>query len=188
VAEADNPSDTLDRANKSDPDVVVLDISLPSGPSLPLIEKLRTLSPAPHVLVLSMHDDLAYVRAALSMGATGYVVKAISEQDLLQAIRSVDRGHVVIDLDNEALNSQVFQTMFPRKGGATLIARLSEREDVVLRLLGRGFTNQAVAEQLDVSPKTVATYRARIGEKLGLKTTAEFVKYAADTGMLGPEA
>jgi DNA-binding NarL/FixJ family response regulator len=66
-------------------------------------------------------------------------------------------------------------------------AKLSTRELEVLRLLGQGFSNLNIAEQLDLSPKTVATYRARIGEKLGLRTTAEFVKYAVDTGMIGPQ-
>lgn len=185
VAEADNGGDALLCAATKRPDVLVLDLTLPGGPSLPVIEKLQAKDNAPRVLVLTMHDDPAYVRAALAAGATGYIVKKVSEQDLLEAIRSVHRGRMVVDLDDEAKTAIVFQSLRPL-GSRNVAAKLSEREIDVLRLLGHGLTNQAVAEQLDLSPKTVATYRARIAEKLGLKTTAQFVKYAVDTGLVIP--
>jgi len=154
---------------------------------LPLIEKLSEQEAAPRVLVLTMHNEPAYVRAALAAGAGGYVVKTIGEQQLLAALRAVRRGQVVIDLDDESRTASVFASLVPRaaRGAATRGIRLSARELQVIRLLGQGHSNQAVAEKLDLSPKTVATYRARIGEKLGLKTTADFVKYATDTGLLG---
>lgn len=185
VAEADNSGDALLCAATKQPDVLVLDLTLPGGPSLPVIEELQAQVAAPRVLVLTMHDEPAYVRAALAAGATGYIVKKVSEQDLLEAIRSVHRGRMVVDLDDEAKTAIVFQSLRPLNSRSAA-AKLSEREINVLRLLGHGLTNQAVAEQLDLSPKTVATYRARIGEKLGLKTTAQFVKYAVDTGLVTP--
>lgn len=185
VAEADNCRDALERAAEHHPDVLVLDLTLPDGPSLQIIEKLQTRPEPPRVLMLTMHDDPAYVRAALAAGATGYVVKKIRENDLLDAIRAAHRGRMVIDLDDEQRNAQVFQS--PRATGAAgIAAQLSERETEVMRLLGRGFSNQAIAEELDISPKTVATYRARIADKLGLKTTAEFVQYAVDSGLVTP--
>jgi two-component system response regulator NreC len=184
-AETDNCRDALALASGKHPDVIVLDLTLPGGGSLALIERLRTEELAPRILVLTMHDDPAYVRAVLAAGAAGYVVKTIGEQELLAAIRAVCRGRVFVDLDDQARTASVFAA--PRKAHDPVAARskLSDREAAVLRLLGQGFTNQAVAEHLDLSPKTVATYRARIAEKLGLKTTADFVKYAADTGSLG---
>ncbi len=186
VAEADNCRDALHHAAELRPDVMLLDLTLPDGSSLQAIEQLQSLPDSPRVLVLTMHDDPAYVRAALAAGATGYLVKKVREHDLLDAIRAVRRGRMVIDLDDELRTAQVFQSL--RSCGAGDVApQLSERETEVLRLLGRGFTNQAVAEKLDLSPKTVATYRARIAEKLGLKTTAEFVQYAVDTGMVTPQ-
>lgn len=188
VAEADDCGKVLRLVEEFHPDVVVFDLTLPGGPSLPVVERLTARDAAPRVLMLTMHDDPAYVRAALGAGAKGYVVKSISEQDLLQAIRSVQRGRLVVDLDDEALTAKVFQT--PGQHASVVraaAAKLSDREVEVLRLLGMGHSNQNIAEQLDLSPKTVATYRARIGEKLGLRTTAEFVKYSIDTGMAGPE-
>jgi DNA-binding NarL/FixJ family response regulator len=134
-----------------------------------------------------MHNDPAYARAALGAGATGYVVKTVSEQDLLAAIRSVRRGKAVVDLDDEARTACVFGPGGSQavRGPFAATVGLSQREREVLCLLGHGHTNTVVAEKLDISPKTVATYRARIGEKLGLKSTAEFVRYATDTGLLG---
>lgn len=187
VAEADNVREARVLASRTQPELVVLDLTLPEGGSLELIGELVEKGPLPRVMVLSMHNDPAYARAALGAGATGYVVKTVSEEDLLAAIRAVRRGKAVVDLDDETLTAQVFGTGSPQsvRSPARATIGLSEREREVLRLLGQGHTNQAIAEQLDISPKTVATYRARIGEKLGLKTTADFVRYVTDTGLLG---
>ena len=185
VGEAGTGREMLQLAPKLHPEVIVLDLSMPGGPSLPLIEQLYKLDEKIRVMILSMHDDPAYVRAAMAAGAKGYVVKTISEMDLLSAIRMVNRGRVFIDLDDEAKTSEVFQVHSQLNSPFT--AKLSDREIEVLKFLGQGMTNQSIAEQLDISPKTVATYRARLADKLGLKTTAEYVKFAADNGYLGPQ-
>ena len=187
VAEANTAREALELATHLQPDLVVLDLTLPGGGSLELINELVENGPLPRVLVLSMHNDPAYARAALGAGATGYVVKTVSEEDLLAAIRAVRRGKAVVDLDDEARTASVFGTsgLQAVRSPARATVGLSPREREVLRLLGQGHSNQAIAERLDLSPKTVATYRARIAEKLGLKTTADFVRYATDTGLLG---
>jgi len=185
VGEAGTGREMLQVAPKVHPEVVVLDLSMPGGPSLPLIQQLQVQNSNLQVMILSMNDDPAYVRAALAAGAKGYVVKTIGEADLLAAIRMVHRGRVFVDLDDEARTAEVFQA-YSRLHAPTPV-KLSEREVEVLKLLGQGMTNQSIAEQLDISPKTVATYRARLAEKLGLKTTAEYVKFAADNGYLGPQ-
>jgi DNA-binding NarL/FixJ family response regulator len=178
VTEAGSAAEALDRAATAGPDVVVLDLTLPGG-GMGLIGKLLAREPPPRILVLTMHDDPAYARAALAAGATGYVVKTIAERDLLTAVRAVQRGQAFVDLDDEAKTAAVFG---PGGHKPDLSARLSGREAEVLALLGRGHTNQEIANRLDLSPKTVATYKARLAEKLGLHTTADFVKYVADTG------
>lgn len=184
VAEAGSATEALVQAQAAPPDVVVLDLTMPGGGGLELVGRLLGLEPKPRVLVLTMHDDPAYARSALAAGAAGYVVKTVRETDLLSAVRAIHRGQVFVDLDDEARTAAVFGPAGLAGMQRGAIAKLSEREMEVLRLLGQGHTNQAVAEQLEISPKTVATYRARIAEKLGLKTTADFVKYAADTGLL----
>ncbi len=186
VAEASNSRDAVTQAVMHQPEVLVLDVTLPGGASLPIIGELMERGVNVHVLMLTMHDDAAYVRAALAAGATGYVVKTIREQDLLQAIRDTSRGRMVIDLDDEGANASVFSSLLQpgmRRGHAP---RLSTRETQVLNLLGQGFANLEIAEKLELSPKTIATYRARLGEKLGLRTTADFVKFATDTGAAYP--
>jgi two-component system response regulator NreC len=187
VAEATTAREAQALVARAQPDLVVLDLTLPGGGSLELVSELVERGPLPRVLVLSMHNDPAYARAALAAGATGYVVKTVSEEDLLAAVRAVQRGKAVVDLDDEVRTASVFGAagVPAMRGVMKATVGLSPREREVLRLLGQGHTNQAIAEQLDISPKTVATYRARIGEKLGLKTTADFVRYATDTGLLG---
>lgn len=188
VADTGEPREVVNLVCSTQPDVLVLDLSLPGGPSLPLIKSMSAVRKTLRVIVLTMHDDPAYVRSALAAGARGYVVKTISETGLLAAIRSVSRGQFVVDLDDDDLTESVFQ--FAATGGSferfVTENRLSTRELEVLRLLGQGHSNQDISTQLDLSPKTVATYRARIADKLGLKTTAEYVKYAVDTGLISP--
>lgn len=179
VAEGGTVAEAREQALAVSPDLVLADMTLPGGGGMTLIETLTKCQPAPRILVLTMHDDPAYARAALAAGATGYVVKTVGERDLLTAVRAVYRGQIFVDLDDESKTSAVFAS----SRDSMPAAKLSERELEVLKLLGRGFGNQDVADRLELSPKTVATYKARIGEKLGLKTTAEFVKYMADTGI-----
>lgn len=188
VGEADTAQEARALAGRTHPDLVILDLTLPGGGSLELISDLVEAGTLPRVLVLSMHNDPVYARAALGAGATGYIVKTVSEEDLLAAVRAVRRGKAVIDLDDEARTASVLGAGGPHAlhPSAHATVGLSPREREVLRLLGQGHTNQAVADQLELSPKTVATYRARIAEKLGLKTTADFVRYATDTGLLSP--
>lgn len=188
IGEAGNISDALKIFAEKKPDVVVLDLNLPGGGSLPFSEKITSGTEGAKVMILSMHDEPAYVRAALAAGAKGYLVKTVRHNDLLAAVRAVHQGQVVLNLDDEAKTGAIFSGLAQSggKGPASHQQRLSGREEAVLRLLGQGHSNQEVAETLELSPKTVATYRARIAEKLGLKTTAEYVKYVNDNGLTGP--
>jgi DNA-binding NarL/FixJ family response regulator len=188
VAEAESVAEAADKLAAVRPDVAVLDLKSPGGDGSPSIEKLTEHDLAPRVLALSTDDEPACARAALAAGAGGYVVATVGESRLLAALRAVRRGQVVIDLDDETKTASVFASLVPRaaRGAGRRGVRLSARELQVIRLLGQGRTNQAIAEKLDLSAKTVATYRGRIAEKLGLKTSADFVKYATETGLLGP--
>ncbi|HEX8910939.1 MAG TPA: response regulator transcription factor [Humisphaera sp.] len=184
VAEASTAADAAAAADRARPELVVLDMTLPGGGSLGLQKQLADRGVRARVLVLSTHDDPAYARAAIAAGATGYVVKTISEPDLLAAMRSVRRGLLIVDLDDDAKTASVFGEVsaLARQEQGAGPEKLSEREAEVLALIGQGHSNQSVSEMLDISPKTVATYKARIGEKLGLRTTPDFVKYVANAG------
>jgi two-component system response regulator NreC len=183
VAEADSTRDALKKIDTVTPDVLILDLTMPGGGSLDLIRALHEHPTAPRTLVFTMHDAGSYARSALSAGATGYVVKTVSETDLLAAVRSVARGRIFIDLDNPRATAEVYAHATLPRGAVGL----SQRELEVLSLLGHGHSNREIADKLDISAKTVATYKARITEKVGLKSTADFVKFASDNGLTNDE-
>jgi two-component system response regulator NreC len=186
VDEAGDGHEAVRRARASKPDVVLLDLSMPGPRSTQTIGQLVRLDPAPRILVLTMHDDPAYCESALQAGASGYVVKKAADIELLTAIRVVHRGRTFVDLTRpgrltagrDALAAEMISTTaVPRKP-------LSRREAEVLRLLARGHTNQAAADRLDVSIKTVETHRKRLTDKLGLKSRAQLFRFAIESGLL----
>ena len=183
TAEAGDGSETVDRAAGTKPNVVVLDLSMPKSRSSDTIERLLGLEPAPRVLVLTMHDDPAYLRSALQAGASGYIVKEAADVELVTAIRAVHQGRTFVDLGRPP---DPARRLAPRRlsNAAEQRKRLSRREAEVLRLLAQGHTNQEVAEQLAVSIKTVETYRKRLHEKLELKTRAQLFRFAFESGLL----
>jgi len=183
TAEAGDGSETVGRAAVTKPNVVVLDLSMPRSRSSDTIEQLLGLEPAPRVLVLTMHDDPAYLRSALQAGASGYIVKEAADVELLTAIRAVHQGRTFVDLGRPP---DPARRLAPTRVSVTAARRkrLSRREAEVLRLLAQGHTNQEVAEQLAVSIKTVETYRKRLHEKLELKTRAQLFRFAFESGLL----
>ena len=167
------------------PDVVVLDFSMPGGNTCKAIEAIRRGAANTRVLVLSMHDDPAYVVAVMTAGAYGYVLKRSTDTALLSAIRSVQRGESFID---PAIANSVIQRTVLKRAAAHAAepgkARhiLSQRERQVLELVADGFTNQEVADRLFLSVKTIETHRSRLIRKLGLSTRADLIRYARESG------
>jgi two-component system response regulator NreC len=137
------------------------------------------------VLILSMHDDPAYLRSVLAAGASGYVLKRAVDTELLAAIRAVHRGGMFIDPSlahvfvQDALDKAATGGRAPRS-----LNILSERERQVLGFVAQGYGSQEIAKKILVSVKTVETYRARIAEKLGLRTRSEIVRFAVQMGLL----
>jgi two-component system, NarL family, response regulator NreC len=137
------------------------------------------------VIVLTMHDDPAYLRTALAMGACGYVVKSAADTELISAIRAVFQGRVFVD----ARSSTTTSGATAAQPAAAIQAKsqfntLSAREKEVLVLIAQGHTNQAVADRLDLSVKTVESYRSRLMEKLGLKNRADLTRFAIEHRLL----
>jgi two-component system, NarL family, response regulator NreC len=186
VGEASDGDEAVRKAAALRPDVALVDISMPGSSGIKAIERIREAAPATRVLVLTMHDMPAYLRAALAAGASGYVVKRAADSALLAAIRDVYRGRTALD---PALAASVVQSGLRRRGatGAGPTTPLSQREREVLELVAQGYTNQQIADHLGLSVKTVETYRARLVEKLGLQSRAELVRYALDSGLFGGE-
>ena len=186
VGEAADGEEAVRQIPDTRPDVVLMDITMPGIGGIKAIEKIRRARPETRILVLTMHDVPAYLRSVLAAGASGYVVKRAADTELLSAIRGVHRGRTVLD---PALATRVVQGGLRRRSPAGQAAGpasvLSQREREVLELVAQGFTNQQIADRLGLSVKTVETYRSRLVEKLGLRSRAELVRYALDSGLLG---
>src|SRR6476661_3602162 len=183
VAEAGTFGEAIRLASISKPDVITLDLTMPDGNGVEKIEQVCRACPTTRVLVLTMHDDPAYLRAALSSGASGYVVKKAADTELLGAIRAVHAGRVFVDLESHGARSP--SALVPGDNPRGASDNLSERERTVLERLAQGHTNQSIAEQLNLSVKTIESYRARLLKKLGLRSRADITRYAVEMGLIG---
>jgi len=183
VGEASTARETLEKAANLQPDVILLDITMPDMSGLRILRALQERAPLARILVLTMHADEDYLREALRLGAVGYVVKSAADQELLAAIRAVMRGDVYI---HPSMTRVLLEDLVSAHHPPTHDPwdDLSEREQQVIRRVALGYTNREIAEQLHLSVKTVETYRARAMEKLGLRTRAQLVQYAARRGLL----
>src|SRR5580704_16721486 len=186
IAEAQNGDEAIQAARKTMPDVVILDITMPERGGLHAIGEILRNNASVHILLLTMHEEPAYLRTALAAGASGYVLKKSVDADLLSAIRAVHKGRTYVDSE---LATELLKHALPDriKEGDAPAEVLSERELQVLKLVAEGFSSREIAEQILVGSKTVETYRGRFAEKLGLKSRADIVRYALEIGLLTPE-
>jgi two-component system, NarL family, response regulator NreC len=184
VAEAANARDGVSRTLEQQPDLVLIDVTMPGQSGIDAIPELLEACPTARVLVLSMHDDPGYVRGAFSAGASGYVLKEAADTELVAAIRQVAGGATYV---NPALGARmiVAETKQRAEGEAD---PLSGRQHEVLLLLALGHTNQEIAERLSISVRTAETHRAHIMRKLRLGSRAELVRYALAHQLLNPAA
>ncbi len=186
VGEAADAAEAIEKAGTLQPDIVLLDLSMPGIHGLEAIGQIMEKAPAAQILVLTMHDDDAYLRQALRAGALGYVLKKAADTDLISAIRAVQRGGVYIypSMTRALLADVLPDTPTAETPDTDSLERLSDRERQVLRLVALGHTNQQIADRLYLSVKTVETYRARGMGKLGLRGRAALVRYALEQGLL----
>ncbi|KQP80280.1 response regulator transcription factor [Methylobacterium sp. Leaf117] len=184
VGEATSGSDALTMICSLKPDVAVIDISMPGLNGLELTERVRSECPGIKLLVMTVHEDAAYVQPLLQAGARGYLLKRSAAEDLLRAVRAVAAGGVYLDpsVAGHAL-SDTHASAGSAASGQSKEA-LSPREAEVLRLIAQGFSNKDIARRIDLSVKSVETYKARAAEKLGLRTRAEIIRHAAAQGWL----
>ncbi|SRR5579883_138520 len=186
--EAADGKQAMEAASRLTPDIVLLDLTMPNAGGMEALQKIAEDAPAARVVILTMHDDPAYLRSVLAAGASGYVLKRSVDADLLSAIRAVHRGGTFVDPSlTNVLVDEVLARTKGRPGGTRSGKILSEREQQVLLLVARGFSNQEIAARIFLSVKTVETYRARFAAKLGLRTRSDVVRYAVQMGLLSAE-
>jgi DNA-binding NarL/FixJ family response regulator len=183
IGEAGDGQTAWRQARECQPDVVIMDITMPELNGVEATAELKRACPAIKVLALSVHEDTSYLRQLLTVGADGYILKHAAADDLIQAIRLVAAGGVYLD---PALAGHVVAryVRVPAAASALRGADLSERETEVVQGIAHGYSNKEIAAQLTLSVKTVETYRARAMEKLGLESRAALVRYALERGWL----
>lgn len=163
---------------ETEPQVAVVDVSLPGTNGIVLIERLREEFPHLSALALTVHEESAYVHQLLQAGARGFILKRSAAEELIHAIRSVLAGGIYIDPTIAA------KILSAPKVPVASAETLSEREVSVIKLVAKGYSNKEVSAQLSLSVKTIETYRARAAEKLGLRTRAALVRYATLEGWM----
>lgn len=187
VAEASNGREAVARARELQPDVVLMDISLPDMDGFQATQHIKRALPQTAVLALTMHESDEYFFRMLQAGASGYVPKKAAPTDLVSAIRTVHEGGVFL---YPSLAKSLVQDYLGRARPAdehAALDGLTEREQTVLTLIADGLTNQEIAEQLSISVKTVERHRANIMSKLNLHSRTELVKYAIRKGLIEVE-
>lgn len=183
VGEAGTVQEAIEVAARVRPQIITLDLTMPGPSGVASVERLRAAAPSARIIVVTMHDDPAYVRSAIALGAAGYVNKSAADTELISAIRAVVRGRIFIDVGNAATLESILSPNAP-PAGKTPVESLSEREREVLKAVARGYTNQQVADELSLSVKTVESYRARLVKKLAFKNRADLVRLAIEMGFL----
>jgi DNA-binding NarL/FixJ family response regulator len=183
VGEATTGTQALKVIREQKPDVAVIDISMPELNGIVLSRRISSEIPSVRILILTLHEDRAYLRQALNAGVRGYLLKRSAPENLVQAIRAVFTGGLSVD---PAIAHRLFDST-PRHGNPVREGSwpdLTDRESDVLKLVALGYTNKEIARRLDVGVKSVETYKSRGVDKLGLKTRAELVRYASAQGWL----
>ncbi|MBI3494101.1 MAG: response regulator transcription factor [Acidobacteria bacterium] len=181
AGEASNGQEAVKAAAATQPDVAILDVTMPALNGLDAAREIVKVSPRTKCLMLTMHDEDRYVLEALRAGVKGYVLKTQASLELAQAVREVHRGGIYL---SPGISSTVVDAYL--KKIEVPIDPLTARERQVLQLVAEGKTTKEIAELISVGAKTAESYRARIMQKLGIHHTAGLVRYAIRHGMVQP--
>lgn len=184
VAEAGDGREAVRQASELEPDVAIVDITMPLLNGVEATRQIVKRSPSTRVLVLTMHADEAYVNQILQAGATGYLLKDSADVDLIAAVSAVSKGKSFFSPAVSRVMLDDYVRQLADKGIHDRYESLSGREREVFQLIAEGKANKEIAVVLAISPSTVETHRARIMEKLDLHSAAEIVLYAVRKGVI----
>ena len=183
VAEASNGKEAVDIARKDIADIFIIDITMPILNGLEAASQIMQIDSKKKIIVLSMHDNRAFVERALNLGVKGYVLKDSAADEIIQAIKAVYKGEYFL---SSRISNFVIQDYIDAKGqkiGEKKIVSLTEREREILQLVAEGYTNKEVATHLKISLKTAHAHRNNIMQKLGIHRQADLIRYALKEGI-----
>ena len=186
AGEAASGADAVRLAGECDPDVIVLDVSMPNGAGLEVIGDVRRAAPQARVLILSVHDEAEYVLQAVRAGAHGYLRKDSSPAELRDAVRAVDRGETVFSPAMTVRLADALRVESGRLARESKLALLTGRERDVLEGIANGETNKEIAARYGISPRTVETHRESLMRKLEIHNVAGLTRFAVEEGLVEP--
>ncbi len=181
VGEASDGSEAIAKVLELKPDIVLMDLSMPTIGGIEATRQLAQIAPHVRVLILTVHEDESLLKEVIRMGASGYIIKRASQDDLIHAIHVVARGDLYV---HPAMTRSLFSQASPTPTKVSEVDTLTLREIDVLQLLAKGYTNRQIAEHLSLSPRTVEGHRANLSGKLGLRSRVELVEYAERHGLM----
>jgi two-component system response regulator NreC len=182
VGEAAGGYEAIELVENNQPDVLVLDISMPDLDGISVTRMLKPNSPDLSILILTLHEDEALLKEAIKAGASGYILKRAAESELISAIQVILRGDMYVDTSMLRLLLGDSKPASPQN--TTPAEILTPRETEILKLIVEGYTNRQIGEHLNISIRTVEGHRANISDKLGLHSRLELVRYARQHGMI----
>lgn len=184
IGEGTNGKEAISLAQRLDPDVIVMDLSMGEMDGAEATKQLKAQDTRSKILILTMHAEDTYLVPLLEAGVSGYLVKSAADRELIDAVRAVAHGDVYMQPSAARALAQRIQRKAEHADERTKFEKLTEREQNVLRYVARGFSAPEIGEKLFISPKTVDTYKQRINEKLGLTHRSDYVDFALKIGLL----
>lgn len=182
VGEAGDGYEVLEKLETLKPDIILMDLSMPNLDGIETTRQVMKKAPSIKILILTIHEDEGLLKEVIKSGAAGYIVKRAAESELNTAISAIQQGNMYVD---PALTRALMRDISPVTEPTKIpLEELTPREIDVLRLLARGYTNRQIAEELNISPRTVEGHRANLSSKLGRSSRVDLVNYAEEHGLL----
>lgn len=184
VGEAGDGIEAFDKIIELNPEITVMDISMPKMNGVEVIRRLKAAGSKTKVIAVTVQEDSAYLREVFEAGSCGYLLKRAAADELIEALGKIAAGSFYVDprIEDKLINSLVTK----EENVASSVAKLSERERLVLQLIAQGHSNKEIAGQLELSVKTIETYKTRAMEKLRLRSRVDIVRHAHSQGWLSP--
>ena len=182
VGEAAGGVEVIELVEKNNPEVLILDLSMPDLDGISVTRKIKPKFPNLKILILTLHEDEALLKEAIKAGASGYILKRAAEAELISAIHTILRGELYVD--PSMVRGLFEEPLSPQDNQKEATESLTQREKEILKLIVEGYTNRQIGQELNISIRTVEGHRANISDKLGLHTRVELVRYARHNGLI----